>query len=540
MSSFIEWPTLFGSVYFLPGIVIVVLLLALLLLMSSRRRSKAERARLAPEPLMFLDPLEPTGMEQPAPPPEAGATHFQTPGVVTQPVTVFTQPVAMGMQPVMQPMVAPSLALVPPPVGTVSAPVAPVAPAAMAAVAPMTAMEPEPAVRTLEPPTKAGRRSKPDRSVNPVPVTGGAGGLDPMNTTILEILNGWGELAVEDMKRLELFRPDRLTAALIAVQLPKSKSEDAKVRLTQMRQYAIDLGRRTEADRAMAAAAQPTPADTPPATDPFETPAAPAVMAATTGVFAATAYPVDTKPAALAAQAPPPPAISFYDPVPNMTPARGADSSPAGDGADSLWTDPRPLWEPDPEPSLEELPVDSYQEIEIDPAPGLESFEAIESGNGNGHKSDPAMGLPLDTSALLAALNTPMGTLPERNTPAPAPAPAAVEVPELSKPAYDDDFFWDDEPATLSRLSVKVETAEHLLALPPDERVDMTAFLPPAELAAAFRATQDLELKRAVIDTLEHIGSAASLNALGNCFEDADPDIQVYALAAADRLLGVA
>ena len=92
----------------------------------------------------------------------------------------------------------------------------------------------------------------------------------------------------------------------------------------------------------------------------------------------------------------------------------------------------------------------------------------------------------------------------------------------------------------LSRLSVKVETAEQLLALPTTERVDMAAFLPPAELVATFRATQDPDLKKAVIDTLEHIGSPSSLNALGNCFEDADSDIQIYALAAADRLLGVA
>ena len=55
----------------------------------------------------------------------------------------------------------------------------------------------------------------------------------------------------------------------------------------------------------------------------------------------------------------------------------------------------------------------------------------------------------------------------------------------------------------------------------------MTAFLGPSELAATFRATEDPELKKAVIDTLEHIGSPASLNALGNCFEDADSDIQV-------------
>jgi len=104
-----------------------------------------------------------------------------------------------------------------------------------------------------------------------------------------------------------------------------------------------------------------------------------------------------------------------------------------------------------------------------------------------------------------------------------------------------DTFFWDDPPAgSLSRLSVKVETAEQLLALPPEERVEMTAFLGPAELVATFRATNDPDLKKAVIDTLEHISSPASLNALGNCFGDSDSDIQLYALEAADRLLGVA
>ena len=68
----------------------------------------------------------------------------------------------------------------------------------------------------------------------------------------------------------------------------------------------------------------------------------------------------------------------------------------------------------------------------------------------------------------------------------------------------------------------------------------MTAFLEPSELTATFRATEDPELKKAVIDTLEHIGSPASLTALGNCFDDADGGIQLYALEAADRLLGIA
>jgi hypothetical protein len=50
MSSLIEWPSLYGSSYFIPAVVVVVLLLALLLLMSSRRRATVEAARNAAEP----------------------------------------------------------------------------------------------------------------------------------------------------------------------------------------------------------------------------------------------------------------------------------------------------------------------------------------------------------------------------------------------------------------------------------------------------------------------------------------------------------
>ncbi len=213
---------------------------------------------------------------------------------------------------------------------------------------------------------------------------------------------------------------------------------------------------------------------------------------------------------------------SFYDAEPEIKQA-----TPMAD-PDALWAEPRPLWEPDPEPAFEEMPEPVFDEIEMEPVVNR--------------------GVHLDTSALTAALNMPMG-MPVRDIPAPeadpleeafVPAPAQPEAPAFAKAPVDDDLFWDDEPEAMSRLSMKVETAEQLLALPPAERADMTAFLPPTELAATFRATHDMELKRAVIDTLEHIGTPASLNALGNCFEDADPDIQVYALAAADRLLGVA
>jgi hypothetical protein len=45
------------------------------------------------------------------------------------------------------------------------------------------------------------------------------------------------------------------------------------------------------------------------------------------------------------------------------------------------------------------------------------------------------------------------------------------------------------------------------------------------------------QLKRAVIDTLEHLRSAALTNVLLDCLDDPDPIVQEYALAAAERVL---
>ena len=93
--SFIHLPTLFGSQYLLPGILIVVLLLVLLLLFSSRRRAKAERASLAPaQEAESPAPDQPDEL-QPATAPTM-SVHAPMPAVVTQPVAVFTQPVGMA------------------------------------------------------------------------------------------------------------------------------------------------------------------------------------------------------------------------------------------------------------------------------------------------------------------------------------------------------------------------------------------------------------------------------------------------------------
>jgi len=84
----------------------------------------------------------------------------------------------------------------------------------------------------------------------------------------------------------------------------------------------------------------------------------------------------------------------------------------------------------------------------------------------------------------------------------------------------------------------QVSTATDVMALPPNDRPDMLAFLPPAELSKVFKSTDDSNLKKAVIDTLEHVGNTASLDAIHESLDDPDPEVQLYALDAADRILG--
>ncbi len=340
----------------------------------------------------------------------------------------------------------------------------------------------------------------------------GVSSNDPLTATLSDILGGWGDLSPEDMKRLELFRPERLVAAVAAFELPKSKSGEAKARLSQLRQYSGDLERRALDEQAAAAPAieadPPMVATTQSLTE--ETAAGEADAAAnapSNGAAAGLATAIALRTATRTGADP-----SVDDPsmetgletaaVLAVVADAAADAPPESELDElasywaeprSVWAEPRSVWKSDEEAQFQELPAPSYEEIEV-------RHEIRPSGE----------------------------TLSDAE-----PAGSALTSAE--------EFFWDETPADpLSRLSIKVETAEELLALPPQEQADMTAFLGPSELAATFRATEDPQLKKAVIDTLEHIGSPASLNALGNCFEDDDCDVQRYALEAADRLLGVA
>ena len=85
-----------------------------------------------------------------------------------------------------------------------------------------------------------------------------------------------------------------------------------------------------------------------------------------------------------------------------------------------------------------------------------------------------------------------------------------------------------------SARDFKLKMARDIMALPTSDRSDVIGFL----LGGLLNSDGSFELKRAVIDTLEHLRSAALVNVLLDCLDDPDPIVQEYALAAADRLLG--
>jgi hypothetical protein len=85
-----------------------------------------------------------------------------------------------------------------------------------------------------------------------------------------------------------------------------------------------------------------------------------------------------------------------------------------------------------------------------------------------------------------------------------------------------------------SARDFKLKIARDIMQLPPSDRAEVIGYLLGGLLSSPGSSTP---LKRAIIDTLEQLRSAALANVLLDCLDDPDPIIQEYALAAADRLL---
>lgn len=321
---------------------------------------------------------------------------------------------------------------------------------------------------------------------------------DPLKPVLSSLLHGWGELTREDLNRLSIFRPDRVQTAVRALELPKDlkNDQDARSRLDQLTRYAEELD---------VAAHDSAPSDQPLVESAAESSAE---MPENTEVPGTVDTREDTPMTDTIDTAP---EIDVNTAVVDADESLGAVTT-AADSSETLSPDDRsenadPTVAPTPwleeDHQWEEAPVRPPQEIEqeIDPRSewsaetlAQETWEESTAG-----------------SAASATEEEPVDLLDD-----------TLEVPPRYPPL----------------LADTVTTSQDLLALPPEEQTEMVAFLQPAQLADVLKHTDDTRLKRAVIDTLEHVSTPASLEVLRRCLDDSDPEIQLYALQAADRILG--
>jgi hypothetical protein len=321
---------------------------------------------------------------------------------------------------------------------------------------------------------------------NAAPVT------DPLKEVILDLVQGWGDLGPEDLKRLEIFRPEKVLELAEAMQLPKNVkgNEYSGTRLRQIRQYAATA--KTEQKPTQASSG-----GSPEAT--LTTAAGVAASAGALSTPAASGAAAAGEAAAAAARAVP--GSSWPATAPPAQPTEA--SSPAWPGATRA--DAKPL-------ASEVIPSPPAPESDRASASGVAQSSATSDMGRPGFAGFAAK--PADE--ILAA--KPAGTIfAPVTTP---PESRAAEATELA-------------PATVPAIQHRSEAKDRTRPL----QATALAFLQPAELSRVFGESHDTTLKKTIIDNLEHLGSPSALDVLRTCLDDPDPEVQMHALEAADRML---
>jgi len=373
---------------------------------------------------------------------------------------------------------------------------------------PSTATPSRPKVQpTLEPSFTPESSVPPSRSSKAMPAASSLGArlsasiptlpsVDPLQETLDSLLRGWGELVDEDLARLRIFRPERVIAAITSLELPSDlkKSQFASVRLNQLQAYARTLAakdsswaRQEQAVPGAGKTVSDTATETTPATTEEELPESLIPPEQPGDEGGQGEYHLSSQ--------------DFPEDVPGW-PEKEV-GSPEGESPSEELPSKIPL----PEIGLdEEPPVEEVEElVEVQEPASEEITEVVETVVEESVPTETADATSEDTETALEETET---ALEER------------------------------EPA-LEETSSRTLTAEHLLALPPSDQQRMLVLLDPKELAKVFETGTDVELKKAVIDVLEKVGSPAHLELLQRCLDDPDPAVQLHALAAADRILGL-
>ena len=358
---------------------------------------------------------------------------------------------------------------------------------------------------------------------------------DPIARLVDGLLEEHGDLTQEELRRLELYRPERVLAYTdqVVESVSGRGKESKRSRLARIRRYVESVQSEAELET--------RPADQPlrqsvgmPSSPEMNEHIVPPSTPTPAGLAAATTV------AGIAATTP-----EYDQPVvdaPGIGTTGTADSvAPAilGMGkADADWqTKPdAPL---DPELSLfpdEAEPVDAEPDAarpHVAEAPVEEPFMAFapEAPIEVVPTNEPQ---PIDElhSMPIVADDPPVSdTVKEQDE-----ALVVDATPTLDAELDPNDSF-AGAPSAADPFESAQPQAETVLALPPEEREQALCDLDADELARTFTSADDPRLKRAAVDKLEEHGTGEALSALQECLEDPDPELQLYALEAAERLL---
>lgn len=310
---------------------------------------------------------------------------------------------------------------------------------------------------------------------------------DPVRAAVTAIASGRGPLESAETRRLELYRPDRIlqvTEALKTEELT-SKAPNHLVldRLRAISDYASFV----------------------------------MVQVATTHTEPAPEEPRAAEPESAAEEA--------------------AELQPAAEAtAESKETQisPQPDLEPGPEaPTPHESPVEKSL-----PESAPEVTEIIKTDE---VRTEPL--LPLDTTEpgeMIADDVLPAEVVPAVPEAVEEEAPEEVEAIEIGESPLPLDPVDPVEPpaetyqdaAPLNHL-----TAEDLAGIPKEQWGDAFSRLSASETCRLFETSENRDLKMQLVDHVEARGGADALLILDTCLRDPDPEVQLHALNAAEKLL---
>jgi hypothetical protein len=451
---------------------------------------------------------------------------------------------------------------------------------------------------------------------------------DPVANMVASLAEGQGPFSQTELRRLELYRPDRVTAAVAAVEagLAGKGLDGKRMRLTKIRQYAQALKDGGDLEGAASFSVPSKMAEAQPESHSSPNGSRPSLVKAEKGQTRPTAMPDDSaEPPAAAEETtlemarprsegwPPP---DFFENASVDAVVAESLSLSWDDGAGGLSEQPSPLdltseasssEATEATEAVEELAaVEALEAVEvvvpaeaiasIEPIAPAEAVEALpareeiaeapredaspeagetavelesdlwerwEADLGEPVEADLSLEAPLagecdevlpyepepplaydrreqesgDTGPVAAeegpAFETDPGFEAKETS---LPAKAAADLVSMGEP-QPAEGEGQNSSSSLPAFDLTIATAEDVLALSSQERVDALSFLGPDELERVLGLTDHSELKHAAVDMLEMLGTGESLSILDRLLEAPDPELQLYALDAAERLL---